>query len=61
MLEHEYSVLAVAFSHDSGLLATASTPVYIWDVRTGKELHRLWTEPESLNNLVTGVAFSASS
>jgi WD40 repeat protein len=59
MLEHEYAVLAVAFSHDSRLLATAGTPVYVWDVRTGKELHRLWTEPESLNNLVTGVAFSS--
>ena len=58
MLEHEYHVWAVTFSRDSRLLATASTPVYIWDVRTGKELHRLWTEPESYNNLVTGVAFS---
>lgn len=58
MLEHQHHVLAVAFSHDSRLLATAGIPVYVWDVRTGEELHRLWTEPESLNNLVTSVAFS---
>jgi hypothetical protein len=58
MLEHEHHVWAVAFSHNSRLLATASTPVYIWDVRTGEELHRLWTEPESVSNLVRGVAFS---
>ncbi len=58
MLEHDHFVRAVAFGHDSRLLATASTPACVWDVHTGRELHRLWTEPELHDDLVSGVAFN---
>jgi hypothetical protein len=60
MLTHEYHVWGVAFSPDGNRLATASTPLYVWDAHTGEELRRLWTEPESRNNLVHSVAFSSN-
>jgi len=58
LLEHEHFVRGVAFSPNSRLLATASTPIYVWNVLTGEELHRLWTERELHDDLVSGVAFS---
>jgi len=58
MLTHQHGVYAVAFSPDGRWLATGGTPAYVWDTHTGEKLHQLWTEPQSLNNLVLSVAFS---